>query len=94
MCEEITKVMFRKWVRKEDQQPFGDNVIALFPEIKEHRPGMVLSYMHHDQHGAAGIEYVMQVTRPATTDEYAALKKELERPPFEYKLKVIVRRPH
>lgn len=93
MCE-ITRVIFRKFFRKEDQMFGEDQVIALFPDEKEHRPGMVMSYMHHGQHGAADIEGMMKITKSATQDEYAALKRELERYPFTYKLKVIKRRPH
>jgi hypothetical protein len=33
------------------------------------------------------------VTRPATPEEYADLKRELERPPYEYRLHVIKRTP-
>ena len=93
MCD-VTKVMFRKFFRKEDQMFGEDQVIAIFPEEKEHRPGMVMSFMHHGQHGAADIESIMRITKPAKPNEYAALKRELERPPYEYRFKVILRRPH
>ena len=93
MCD-ITKVMFRKFFRKEDRMFGEDQVIALFPDEKEHRPGMVMSYMHHGQHGAADIEGIMKITKPAQPWEFLQLKKELENAPFNYKLKIIKRRPH
>jgi hypothetical protein len=93
--EPITKVIFRRYYRKMDLAPFDDGIIALFPDDKEHRrPGMVQSYMHMGQHGAADIEMVISQTKPASPEEYAALKRELERPPFNYRFKVIKRRPH
>lgn len=81
-----TRVVFRKWYRKKD----GNGVIALFPDEHEHRPGTVLSYEHHGQHGAADYTSVIARTKPATAEEYAALKKELEGYPFHYDL--VVRR--
>jgi hypothetical protein len=92
--QEITRVIFRRWFKKKDAGPFGDTIIALFVDEKERRPGMVMSYMHHGQHGAADIEMVMRETKRAAPEEYGPLKKELERPPFEYRFKVLKRRPH
>ena len=66
-----TKVIFRK---------FGDgDVIALFPELSG--TGDVdtcASYMHVGQHSAASVRLVAD-TRPATEEDYAPLKQELER---------------
>lgn len=83
MSDDITKVIFRKW-------PDGD-VIALFPEDPgTNEAGTCDSYMHVGQHGAASYGLVYD-TRLATEEEYASLKRELEAPPYEYKLKVYKR---
>jgi hypothetical protein len=78
--EEETLVVFRKW-RGEG------GVVALFPEVKE-RSFACASYMHHGGHGAARYGAVVNATTPATPEEYAALKAELEGPPYGYRLKV------
>ena len=64
-----TKVVFRKFKNGE--------VIALFPELKEHG-GNILSYMHVGQHGAASTAIVNDTT-PATAQEFGPLFIELER---------------
>lgn len=58
--------------------PSGE-VIALFPEepAETRNPWTFMSYQHVGQHGAAG-HCVVQSTRPATVEEYAPLKQELE----------------
>ena len=66
-----TKVIFRTWKRTGE-------VIALFPEIPHDRAGdFCLSYMHTGQHGAAS-PCLDWITRPATPDESAPLRRELE----------------
>lgn len=62
-----TKVIFRKFKNGE--------IIALFPELKEGR-GLILSYMHIGQHGAASPEIVRD-TKPATSEQFAPLYNEL-----------------
>jgi hypothetical protein len=74
-------VIFRKWAN-------GD-VIALFPELP-HNDQFCTSYMHIGQHGGASYSGVIDQTTPATPEEYASLKRELENDPYNYKL--IVRR--
>lgn len=65
-----TRVIFRKF--KE-----GD-IIALFPDEPWNHTGWeCASYQHLGQHGAADPRIVGN-TKPATPDEYASLKKELE----------------
>lgn len=66
---EPTTVIFRKY--KE-----GD-IIALFPYEKE-GPHLCTCYQHTGQHGAADGPGVVGDTKPATPEEYADLKKELE----------------
>jgi hypothetical protein len=81
-----TAVIFRKWHAKD-----GGQIIALFPEIPSGNYGYhVLSYEHIGQHGAADYNGVMARTVPATEEEYAALKRELEQ--LGYNLAVYQRR--
>jgi hypothetical protein len=89
--EPETTVVFRKFSSQQD----GYSVIALFPDEAAHRvnDGMVQSYEHAGQHGAAHYDSIIKRTRPATAGEYANLKRELESAPFSYKLKVVRRRP-
>lgn len=84
-------VVFRKW---KDRKPgdLGDGVIVLFPYVPWTRDGaLVASYEHHGQHGGANYDGVIEQTRAATPEEYAALRRELEAPPFSYRLIVRVR---
>lgn len=63
-------VIFKKF--KDDQ------VIALFPKIIEcEKTGLIMSYMHLGQHGAASPDLFTDL-KAATPDEYASLKEELE----------------
>ena len=86
---ETTIVVFRKW---HDDGYIGDGIIALFPELTD-EIGKVLSYEHVGQHGDASYNHVIYNSRAATPEEYAALKRELESPPYGYKLAVRKRRP-
>lgn len=86
--EEPTRVVFRVWKSK---RPQDREVIALFPDIDEGR-GLCSSYMHVGQHGSASYTGVIETTRPATPDEYRALKRELESAPYNYNLAVRQRR--
>jgi hypothetical protein len=87
------RVIFRKFLGSWT----NGEIIALFPDIAENGPGMVLSYMHIGQHGAASMRLIggePRTTRPAKPEEYAALKAELEHlSPQPYKLAVIQRTP-
>lgn len=77
-----TKVIFRKF------RDTGE-VIALFPE----EPGTLdidtcSSYMHNGQHASASVRLI-DITDPATPEEYADLKRELENlSPEPYDLEV------
>ena len=88
--EPVTTVLFRRWRAEKD----GSGVIALFPFEPGWRHPLVMSYEHTGQHGNADFNGVMRRTRPATPAEYAALKTELESPPFWYVLDVRQRTPH
>ena len=82
---DTTEVIFRKW------KDNGD-IIALFPYEARKRGffGIVESYEHVGQHGDADYPLVVKATRPATPEEYADLKAELEG--LGYNLKVMQRR--
>jgi hypothetical protein len=67
----------------------GGDVVALFPEFVNYPDGCVESYQRMGQHGAANYSHCMKVSRPATANESAALKRELES--IGYNLKVQTR---
>lgn len=68
--DEYVSVIFRM---------MGDEVIALFPGLDWDFCGHTTSYVHHGQHGGADFRRCMNRSRPATAEEYAPLKAELER---------------
>jgi hypothetical protein len=68
---EKTKVLFRM-----DKYGEHKEVTAIFPDLWEH-DGLTC-YAHIGQHGKASVQWVYNHTRPATPEEYAELKKELE----------------
>lgn len=87
-------VVFRQWRARRDQDVAGNGIVALFPEL----PGnfdiaTCQSFEHTGQHGAASLTGVMNRTRPATPDQYAALKRELESAPYRYRLIIRERTP-
>jgi hypothetical protein len=86
----VTPVIFRKY--RVDR---GGEVVALFPEEAWSADGRTCScYVHTGQHGEADPSTVIAMTRPATPEEYADLKAELEGPPYNYKLRVCKRLNH
>jgi hypothetical protein len=88
---DTTVVIFRKWPASD-----GGGIIALFPYEPASPDGSqwCQSYMHVGQHGRAAYFPVIDGTRPASPEEYAALKRELESEPFNYRLTVRQRTPH
>lgn len=96
---EITPVIFRKWkserVKDTHTGKFywhNDGVIALLPaECGTHEPHTCSSYMHVGQHGSCEPHGLMNSTRPATPEEYADLKHELESAPYGYRFRVYKR---
>lgn len=68
----ITRVIFRRWPTRH-----GGDVIAILLDVPEN-PGYVTCYQHVGQHGAGVYWAVMSQTRPASAEEYAPLKQELE----------------
>jgi len=79
-----TTVVFRRW------RAFDQTVIALFPEDVDR--GFCSSFEHVGQHGDASYSGVIRQTTPATPEEYANLKRELESAPYNYVLRVVKRR--
>jgi hypothetical protein len=75
MVEEIeepkTKVIFRK-----DKD--GSEITAIFPELTENSWNYCACYAHLGQHGTCSHDWYRTKTIPATPDEYADLKAELE----------------
>lgn len=88
MEDDVTDVMFRVSKSKAD----GLDVFALFPG---HAGSMDLwtcsSYQHVGQHCDADIRLCMESSRPATPEEYASLKRELESAPYKYNLRIVKR---
>lgn len=64
-----TRVVFRF-------EPIGGEVFALFPDLAE--PHGRIRVYDHRQYGAANYQTCIDISRPATPDEYAPLKHELE----------------
>lgn len=68
--------MFRKW------RAAPRTVVAVFPEIDAGvslgKSPLCLSYEHVGQHSGAQYSNVISLTTPATPEEYAELKEELE----------------
>jgi len=84
--EPIVPVLFRVWRHR----TMGSGVIAIFPTIDE-GGGRVQMFEHIGQHGAGDLHGVINRTRPATPEEYAPLKRELEGAPYRYRLRVVQR---
>ncbi|MEO9849236.1 MAG: hypothetical protein ABJF65_00295 [Reichenbachiella sp.] len=86
MQKQPTEVIFRKYKTQGD-------LIALFPYEIESYLGDVSCYQHVGQHGNAHYPSCIQRTVPASDQEVAALKQELEIY-YDYKLILIKRRSH
>ena len=83
-----TAVLFRV----ERAGEFKGTVTAVFPDEVTHVASteLMTCYGHIGQHGSCSRDW-LRTTRPATPEEYASLKSELEAAPYEYCLKVIKR---
>lgn len=83
----LTDVIFRKWPKSK-----GGDVLALFPgDPGTDNQHTCSSFQHIGQHGSADPRLCILRTQPARPDEYAALKRELESAPYNYRLSVIQR---
>ena len=83
--EPPVKVIFRM-----DPLSKGGECFALFPELEGSRDHCI-AFQHLGQHSSADYDGCIRRSRPATPEEYAGLKDELESPPYNYKLQVIQR---
>ena len=97
--DDPTVVVFRRWPDTEavgtyrlSKDRIQGGVIALFAEVPG-SPGFCSSFEHVGQHGDASYSGVICQTTPATPEEYADLKTELESAPYNYVLRVVKRRP-
>jgi hypothetical protein len=70
LAQKPTIVIFRKYND-------GD-IIAIFPEVPGAAPYLCMSYMHVGQHGDCDVAALIDSTKKATPEEFAALKTELE----------------
>lgn len=81
-------VIFRKYPESE-----GGEVLALFPEIPgTNDPATCTCYASMGQHSSADFYGVMNSTRPARPEEYAALAIELGRVGY-YSMRILQRVP-
>lgn len=86
----VTPVIFRKYPNSR-----GGEVVALLPEEPASEDGRTCTcYVHVGQHGEADPSHVINTTRPATPEEYADLKAELEAAPYNYRLRICRRLNH
>jgi hypothetical protein len=84
---EIVPVVFRA----ERSGPFKGDVTVVFPTLPADYQGYKMTcFAHIGQHSACDFGWYHK-TRAAKPDEYAALKRELESKPYEYRLKVCSR---
>ena len=91
MANPVTRVLFRA----DKSGDFKGVVTAVFPDDDE-GDGTVSCYAHVGQHSACSRGWY-RTTRPATPEEYADLKAELESygpPDAHYNLKIIKRWPN
>jgi hypothetical protein len=81
MSSEVkTIVVFRKWN--------DGSILALFPDERVDYRGNCGCYAHIGQHSAADYKSCIAASKPAKPSEYAALQRELESPPYNYRLLV------
>ncbi len=74
-----TVVIFRKFKDRGD-------IVALFPYELNYPNGGCESYQTIGQHGAADYRHCIDISVPATPQEYAPLKRELEQIGYELKV--------
>lgn len=70
-----TRVVFRKYPKRRDGS--GGDVLAILLDCDSNL-GTVTCYQHVGQHGEGRYFEMMATTKPATPEEYADLKRELE----------------
>lgn len=75
-------VIFKRWP--------GGGIIAVFPAraAGAGASSLCASFEHIGQHGAADVGRMARL-RPASSEEYAELRQELESPPYNYRLRAV-----
>ncbi|UGY15205.1 hypothetical protein HAP48_0042890 [Bradyrhizobium septentrionale] len=85
--DNVTPVIFRACTFKEPEGRAAE-ITAVFPaELGAYDANTMSCYAHLGQHGICDVGWYIR-TRPATPEEYADLKRELEAAPFGYRFKV------
>lgn len=83
---DITPVIFRRWKKRH-----GGEVIAIFPaDLAGYQAHEASCYQHVGQHGTVDMPAVIRCTKPAKDDDpdVLALRRELERAPYRYRLQI------
>ena len=73
--------------RVDKSRDFSGTVFALFPHECDNHNGNVTSYQHVGQHSSANYKHCLELSKVATPEQYADLKKELES--IGYKVNVV-----
>ncbi len=89
MNEEITRVVFRKWPEGKVEGVRAGRIFALFPEIPAGHPGHQCQSYEQGKHRAVVYDLCIRTSRPASPNDYANLKAELEK--IGYRLEVVTR---
>jgi len=69
-----TDVMFRKDITKD----FKGTIFAVFPHEVDNYRGDIMTYQHVGQHSSGDYQVCLQQSKPATVEESADLKREME----------------
>jgi len=92
LVEQTTDVVFRIWRSDDELQDQHPSPFALFPGLPgTNDPNTCACFTHCGQHASANYSRCIRDSRPAKTEEYAALRKELESVPYRYQLRIIKR---
>jgi hypothetical protein len=83
-------VIFRTWRAKGER--YDREVIAIFPTLPgSYHPYTCTAFSSVGQHSACDPHSIVERSRPATRQEYRALRRELESQPYRYRLRVVKR---
>lgn len=70
----------------------GGVVTAVFIDLPWNHRGDISCYAHVGQHSSCTWDWVARHTSPATPEQYASLKRELEAAPYGYQLEIVQQR--
>lgn len=68
--------------------------LAVFPTIQATPDGMIQCFTLRESHSHGDFNTMITMTRPAEPAQYERTLRALESKPYEYKLKVVKRRPY